>query len=394
LFIPWPIAGFAVFVSFSSQYSILLGAVAVIIEIILVLYYRKKIDIIINKESYNENEEEAEKKEMQEKETRKLEISAEKEKIKGLKNKIIKNELREDELKKELTLEKELPKKKTLEDELKQIKLEKKGLKKELAELKKKIAPFKSKNNEVNSFVEGFAIIVIVFGAIAGLALTQAMIDFSDQCINEKAVYVYTITKRTPCFDKVTSLQQLPELLSNDQMLLVISFFIIGTSFYHCGIMFLNPKTMVLVGEGDNKLITVNCLILFAESVTLFFAATSSDSIEKFSLWIILLLFLDISWGLLNFFHKDSDEILSREKKDKKRLNALYIGWAHLDGILLMFFITTLIFLTSAGGKPVTAIEDGTWIHVVLLLVSASVIITIYEIGWPWFWAKFKTIEG
>lgn len=220
------------------------------------------------------------------------------------------------------------------------------------------------------------------------------MIDFSDQCINEKGVYVHTITKRTPCFDKVTSLQQLPELLSNDQMLLVISFFIIGTAFYHCGIMFLNPKTMVLIGEGSNKLITVNCLILFAESATLFFASTSSDSIEKFSLWIILLLFLDISWGLLNFFHKDNDEILSRERKDKKRLNALYLGWAHLDGILLMFFITTLIFLTSAGGNPVTVIEDGTWIHVVLLLVSASVIITIYEIGWPWFWAKFKVVDG
>lgn len=56
LFIPWPIAGFAVLASFSNQYSILLSAVAVIVEIILVLDYRKKIDVVINKESYNEKE--------------------------------------------------------------------------------------------------------------------------------------------------------------------------------------------------------------------------------------------------------------------------------------------------------------------------------------------------
>ena len=315
LLIPWPIAGYAVFASFSNQYSILLSAIAVIIEIILVLDYRKKIGKIIEKELSDKD--------------------------------AIPTQYYSD-----------------------------------------------TKKAKKRKLVQGFAIIVIVYGAIAGLALTQAMIDFSDQCINEEGVYVHTITKRTPCFDKVTSLQQLPELISNDQMLLVMSFFIIGTAFYHCGIMFLYPPTMEFIGEQSNKLITANSLILFAESATLFFAATSSDSIEKFSLWIIILLFLDVSWGLLNFFYKDKPETSEYRLRAKKQLNALYLGWAHLEGIMLMFFITTSIFLTSANGKPVTEVVDGTWIHVVLLLVSIIVIITIYEIGWEWFWAKFKTDEG
>ena len=350
MLIPWPIAGYAIFAAFSNQYSILLSAIAVIVAIILVLYYRKKIKNIIESEIQEEIEEEIEE--------------------------VINEEVEE-----------------TIDEVIEEV------IEETPKELKSKDStPKKYYSNYVvdkKHIVQGFAIIVIVYGAIAGLALTQAMIDFSDQCGNEENASKYnTITKRTPCFDEVTSPQQLPELISNDQMLLVMNFFIIGTAFYHCGIMFLYPQTLAFIGDKNTKLTTANCLLIFTESVILFFAATSSDSIEKFSLWIIILLFLDTSWCLLNFFYKDKHEIVAYRIRLKKQLNALYLGWAHLEGLMLMFFITTLIFLTSTDGNSVTEVKDGTWIHIILLLVSAIVIIAIYEIGWEWFWAKFKAGDG
>jgi len=241
----------------------------------------------------------------------------------------------------------------------------------------------KSKRN--SGFVQGFKIISIIYAAVAGLAITQAMNDFSStEC---GLPDTRTITESVPCFEKVTSLEQLPYLLTNDHMLLLVSFFIIGTAFYHCGILFLYPRTVKFVGDQNPKLATANCLILFAESVFLFFAATSADAIERFSLWIILLLSFDTAWCLLNFLYKDKPELIERRLRAKKQLNALFAGWADIEGLLLMFFVVTSIFITFQG----TNIEEGSWIHVTLLLVSMVAIVAIYQIGWEWFWTKFQT---
>ena len=327
LLIPWPIAVFSLSQASYHHYSVILSAISVAIGAVIVIYYQKKIASIIESE---------------------------------------------------------------IESELKKR-----------PAIKEPEAGDSNKSKRNGEFDKGFKIISIIYAAVAGLAITQAMDDFSNAECGLLVEYdsdgniayhkvsndTRTITESAPCFEKVTSLEQLPYLLTNDHILLVMSFFIIGTAFYHCGILFLYPQTVKFVGDQNPKLATTNCLILFAESVFLFFAATSADAIERFSLWIIMLLVFDTGWCLLNFLYEDKPELKERRLRAKKQLNALFAGWAHIEGLLLMFFVVTSIFMTSQG----TNIEDGTWIHVTLLLVSMGAIVAIYQIGWEWFWNKFQT---
>lgn len=350
LFAPWPIAIYSIFAAFTTKYSILISALAVIIGTILVIYYRKKIASVIKDEVNNEYE----------------------------------------------------------------------NAKKNLSSIKSDSAN-SSKNKTKFKFGQEFRIISVIYGIVAGIAITQAMMGFSETTCpyvgyefeDDNTAYhkiltdIGTKTKSSPCFEDVTSLAQLPYLISNDHMMLVISFFILGTCFYHCAILFLYPKTVKFVGDQNTKLAITNCLILFTESVFLFFAATSADAIERFSLWIIMLLIFDTGWCILNFLYKDkpidlaSIKIKKEEKTEeekgklykilvgeKKRLNALYLGWAHIEGLFLVFFVVTSILLTYQGDK----IDDYeiSLIHVTLLSMSVIAVVAIYQIGWDWFWTKYK----
>ena len=262
-----------------------------------------------------------------------------------------------------------------------QIAHNKKIKKLEINDIKKKPNEKKSANSSTHSkeLRSIFLLVGALYAIIAGLAIAQPIINFAElNCTPENDKNIPEV-----CLHDIKSLSQLPLLLTSNQMLLIYTFFIEGTLMFHCGMIFLTSKAAEFAADNNVKTGFINSIIIFVEAIILFFAATSTDSIQRFLLWIILLTSLDIGWCLFNFLNVEKDkeskekskekmsqrsctlndvvnsiknrikELKSANKdattdvpemsmlenrlnnlKEKQKFNILYIDWAYFDGVV------------------------------------------------------------
>lgn len=216
-----------------------------------------------------------------------------------------------------------------------------------------------------------FRIFAAVFGIIAAFAITETLYTFPSgiECTDENG----NVIKQ--CFDNTEKLQDLPKLLLSEQVLVVGSFFAIGILFYQCGIMVLSTDVALLIEEGNRKSAFVSSIIIFLEGIVLFIAATSTDSLLRFSLWIFVLLALDIVWVLINLY---------------ARIDILF-QWLHLDSLMMLFLLVVLLSPVNLGSSIKLAGIGFNYWAVIMVFVLRSVL--DYKMGWK-YWTKVPTEEN
>ncbi|MBM3910126.1 MAG: hypothetical protein FJ356_00580 [Thaumarchaeota archaeon] len=193
--------------------------------------------------------------------------------------------------------------------------------------VKKKIARVRTdeEKQKIASIKRQYAILATLYGLIAALALTTSLDSFATLFTDEGCIDPQTETEII-CFDKTETLEQLPFLLASNPMLLLVSFFAVGILYYHCGIAFFATEAADLVADKKKMGVLISSFLLFLEGLILYFAAYSIDSVLQFSLWIAVLMAVDITWVLINI---------------RKKIDVLF-QWIHFGSIVLLFLFCYL----------------------------------------------------
>lgn len=209
-----------------------------------------------------------------------------------------------------------------------------------------------------------YAIFASLYALIAALALTTSLDSFvslpaGDGCIDPQT------KSEIICFDKTETLEKLPFLLASNPMLLLGSFFAVGILYYHCGIAFFATEAADLIVDKKKIGVFISSFLLFLEGLILYFAAYSIDSVLQFSLWISVLMAVDIVWVLINI---------------KKKIEVLF-QWIHFGAIVLLFLVTFLLS-ASIGNHEINKLD-----YLAVLIVLLLRTIMDYKVGWN-FWSK------
>jgi hypothetical protein len=208
-----------------------------------------------------------------------------------------------------------------------------------------------------------FRIFAAVFGLIAALAITNALETFptGEECTKDDVII-------QQCLDNTEKIQDLPKLLASNPVIIIASFFAIGILFYHCGIMVLSTDIAPLL-QNKKIIAFASSLIIFLQGIVLFIAADSTDSLLRFSLWIFLLMALDIAWVLVNIYAK---------------IHMLF-QWLHLDTILLLFLLVMLVSPENQGNLIKFGAVDFNYLAVFIVFVMRTAF--DYKMGWE-YWTK------
>ncbi|MGI0011235.1 MAG: hypothetical protein ACREAE_07530, partial [Nitrosopumilaceae archaeon] len=199
-----------------------------------------------------------------------------------------------------------------------------------------------------------FLIFAALYATIGALAITES-------------VYVFSSDKNLDFINAYTWGGFIALLLSN-YAFVIASYFTVAILFIHCGIVFFSSEAANLIGAGNKAGVFASSLLLFFEVITLFYAATTIDSILNFSFWIIVLMAIDILWVFVNI---------------AKKIDALF-QWLHLDSIMLMFLLSILFIYGNGDDSSVPKEVYG-----FVLLIFLARTIADYKMGWKKVWGKF-----
>jgi hypothetical protein len=207
-----------------------------------------------------------------------------------------------------------------------------------------------------------FRIFAAVFGIIAAFAITapiDALLDY--ECES---------TPSQLCLRDIRKIEDWSGFLTGQQVILISSFFAIGILFYHGGILALSGELAPLVEEGKKTSAFVSSLIIFLEGIVLFVASSTTDDLIQFSLWIAVLLALDIIWLIINLY---------------ARIDIMF-QWLHLDSIVLLFLLFALLLPHQIDSSIIPA-NTIYWAVLIVFLLRTMV---DYKIGWR-YWTKIQT---
>ena len=222
---------------------------------------------------------------------------------------------------------------------------------------------------KISNLRRKYAILATLYGLIAALALTTSLDSFASLFTDEGCIDPQTETEII-CFDKTETLEKLPFLLASNPMLLLVSFFAVGILYYHCGIAFFATEAADLIVDKKKVGVLISSFLLFLEGLILYFAAYSIDSVLQLSLWIAVLMAVDIVWVLIN---------------RRKNIDILF-QWIHFGSIVLLFLVTFLLS-ASIGNHEVNEFD---YVAVLIVLVLRTVM--DYKVGWN-FWSKLTLPE-
>ena len=235
--------------------------------------------------------------------------------------------------------------------------------KRELTEEEIELIEFEIKDEEENRKVST-KIFSVLYGLVAALAITNAL-DF----------FVYPTTDlRLPSgitnvnFTTIDSLYEVNHLIISQEFIVLISFFVVGTFFYHCGLAFFSDQAAKMLNKKEKRRTAeavLSGVILFTEGIFLYFAAGSIGSVLQFSLWIFFLMVVDVAWVLLN------SDYLKRG----------YAQWIHFDIIMIIFFVAFL----SYGDTELVQYYH----YLIVFGVILFRIILDYKLSWQFF-TKFS----
>jgi len=208
----------------------------------------------------------------------------------------------------------------------------------------------------------------VLYALVAAIAITNALDFFMDP--QTAFTLPFDLGDDVKNFEMTDSLFEIGYLIISQEFILLLSFFVIGTFFYHCGLAFFSDQASKMLEKGmPLPEIVLSGIILFTEGIFLYFAAGSIGSVLQFSLWIFFLMIVDIAWVLLNSIHL---------KKD-------YAQWIHFDFIMLIFLLTILLSYGAAQ------LEPSYHHYVIVFLVLLCRTILDYKLSWEFF-AKFDIL--
>lgn len=204
-----------------------------------------------------------------------------------------------------------------------------------------------------------FLIFATLYAVVGAIAITQAITVFSDPQHNEYINSVY-------------NWKGFLGLSLSNQAFVIASFFTVAVLFIHCGIVFFSTDASKLIGVGNKVGVFISSVLLFLEAVVLFYAANSIDNILNFSLWIFMLMVIDIAWVLVNI---------------AKKIEVLF-QWLHLDSSMLFFL---LMILMIYGMKDATVLPKEIYEYVLVIFLIRTV--ADYKMGWRSVWGKFDVSD-
>ena len=191
---------------------------------------------------------------------------------------------------------------------------------------------------------------------VAALAITNALDFFMD----------------TTKFEATDSLYEIINLIISPEFIILISFFVVGTFFYHCGLAFFSDQAADMLNRKEPRPtaeVVLSGVILFTEGIFLYFAAGSIGSVLQFSLWIFFLMLVDLAWVLLNSIY----------------LKRAYSQWIHFDIIMIIFFVTFLLIY----GNNTELVQYPHYLIVFGIILCR--IILDYKLSWQFF-TKFSIV--
>jgi len=210
-------------------------------------------------------------------------------------------------------------------------------------------------------------ILSVLYGLVAALAITNALDFFIVPVSNLNLPFNITNVN----FTTIDSLYEVNYLIISQEFILLISFFVVGTFFYHCGLAFFSDQASDMMNRRVPRPtyeVVLSGVILFTEGIFLYFAAGSIGSVLQFSLWIFFLMVVDVTWVLLNSIY----------------LKRGYAQWIHFDIIMIIFFV---VFLSYGDTELVQYYH-----YLIVFGVILCRIILDYKLSWQFF-TKFSIVE-
>ncbi len=213
----------------------------------------------------------------------------------------------------------------------------------------------------------------LIFGAIyviiAGVAFTHGIDTF---LLDNKS---FTTTQNA---------SDLVNFIQDNKTILFYSFFAVAILFFHCGLLFLSIEGIRYLTAGEdtagnknkgNEIIFCNVILLFAEAVILYFIADSVRSISRFSLWVMVLMSVDIFWTILQRF------VFIKKHGDWEK--EVPFEWIHLDLLTLGFLWFLLLAFQS------DKISDAKYYWLLLSVLFSSTAVN-YIAMWRRIWSKIR----
>lgn len=200
-------------------------------------------------------------------------------------------------------------------------------------------------------------IFAAIYAMIAALAITTALEHFVDPDENQYPLYAHNILG-------------FPNFLISNSAIIIASFFPTAIMFVHCGIIFLVSDAKDILAKGSRINFFMSTLLIFFESVVLYYAGTSINNVLNYSFWIFLLCAIDAIWVGMNW-----SKAIDAEPQ-----------WLSLDLTIVFFMVTILLTYPSLNQvEP----EVYYWILVVLLATT----VVDYLINWKSFWSKYNVSD-
>lgn len=208
-------------------------------------------------------------------------------------------------------------------------------------------------------------IFATLYGLVAAIAITNALDLFMN---DELTTFHSPFTEIEKNFANTDSIQDLFYLLISQEFFLLASFFVIGTLFYHCGLVFFTEEASHMLHKHRSAVrVAISSLLLFVCGIMLYFAAGVVNSLLQFSVWIWVLLIIDLVWI---FFNSNTD------------LRG-YMHWIHFDLIIFIFLLVILI------GSPSQDYTNYYLYHFLILAVFLYRTVLDYKLSWKFF-GQFK----
>ena len=180
-----------------------------------------------------------------------------------------------------------------------------------------------------------------IYGIVAAFAITQAL----------------TILGQALDLDSTKSIIEALYQRNNDVMLL-LSFIFVSIPFYHGAAVFLSTRAAELLNEKKEKQIFFYFIMLFSEAAFLYLLGSSVRSIETFTLWLIILIIVDLAWVLV-----------ARLAMNEK---AIPPEWIHLDLLIIGFSVIFLLLPSMTGWNN----------YVILSVILLARTIVDYKVAW------------
>lgn len=170
----------------------------------------------------------------------------------------------------------------------------------------------------------------------------------------------------------------LSNFLDSNETIRFLSFLSLAILYYHCGLIYLSNDAIGALTRHQNKsrseqIIFANVIMIFAESIILYFIADSIQDLNRFILWVGVLMSIDIVWiSVQRFVFKEKGTLWKNE---------IPFEWLHFSLLILFFMIILLQF---------SDIPEASWL---LLVILGSRTIIDYLVNWGRVWGRFKVLQ-